>query len=170
MPDRFKGKITLISGEATGMGGAASSLFASKGASVTIVDVNLPAAEERAARINAAGGRAIAIGADVSCAAKVNAAVSRATGELGPINVLFNHAGTIVIKPFLDTTEEEWDWLHAVNGKSMFLVMKAVLPGMIASGGGLIVCTSSILAVAAMPMEERSFTAQPRACAISSHT
>ena len=85
-------------------------------------EVNLPAAEERTAQINEAGGCAIAIGADISCATEVNTAVSRATVELWPINVLFNHAGTIVIKPFLDTTEEEWDWLHAVNVKSMFLV------------------------------------------------
>jgi NAD(P)-dependent dehydrogenase (short-subunit alcohol dehydrogenase family) len=67
--------------------------------------------------------------------------------------VLFNHAGTIVIKPFLETTEQDWDWLHAVNVKSMFLMTKAVLPGMIAAGGGSIVCTSSISAVAGTPME-----------------
>jgi NAD(P)-dependent dehydrogenase (short-subunit alcohol dehydrogenase family) len=58
-----------------------------------------------------------------------------------------------VIKPFLETTEQEWDWLHAVNVKSMFLMTKAVLPGMIAAGGGSIVCTSSISAVAGTPME-----------------
>ncbi|MGO8657881.1 SDR family NAD(P)-dependent oxidoreductase, partial [Rhizobium ruizarguesonis] len=71
----------------------------------------------------------------------------------GAVTVLFNHAGTIVIKPFLETTVEEWDWLHAVNVRSMFLMTKAVLPKMIASGGGSIVCTSSISAVAATPME-----------------
>jgi NAD(P)-dependent dehydrogenase (short-subunit alcohol dehydrogenase family) len=71
----------------------------------------------------------------------------------GPITVLFNHAGTIVIKPFLETTEQEWDWLHAVNVKSMFLMTRAVLPQMIAAGGGSIVCTSSISAVAGTPME-----------------
>ncbi len=54
----------------------------------------------------------------------------------------------IVIKPFLETTLEEWDWLHAVNVRSMFLMTKAVLPKMIAAGGGSIVCTSSISAVA----------------------
>jgi NAD(P)-dependent dehydrogenase (short-subunit alcohol dehydrogenase family) len=101
----------------------------------------------------AAGGQAIALQADVSDAAAVEAAVKAATAALGPVTVLFNHAGTIVIKPFLETTEEEWDWLHAVNVKSMFLMTKAVLPGMIAAGGGSIVCTSSISAVAGTPME-----------------
>jgi NAD(P)-dependent dehydrogenase (short-subunit alcohol dehydrogenase family) len=67
--------------------------------------------------------------------------------------VLFNHAGTLIVKPFLETTEQEWDWLMAVNVKSMFLMTKAVLPGMLAQGGGSIVCTSSISAVAATPME-----------------
>jgi NAD(P)-dependent dehydrogenase (short-subunit alcohol dehydrogenase family) len=67
--------------------------------------------------------------------------------------VLFNHAGTIVIKPFLETTVEEWDGLHAINVRSMFLMTRAVLPHMIGAGGGSIVCTSSISAVAATPME-----------------
>jgi NAD(P)-dependent dehydrogenase (short-subunit alcohol dehydrogenase family) len=99
------------------------------------------------------GGVAIALQADVSKANEVTAAVTIAQRMLGTINVLFNHAGTIVIKPFLETTEEEWDWLHDVNVKSMFLMTKAVLPQMIAAGGGSIVCTSSISAVLATPME-----------------
>jgi NAD(P)-dependent dehydrogenase (short-subunit alcohol dehydrogenase family) len=150
---RLSGKIAIISGGATGMGGAASSLFAAEGAKVAIIDLNRAAAEERAAMITAAGGIAMAFEADVSDASQVQAAVDAATAALGPITVLFNHAGTIVIKPFLETTEQEWDWLHAVNVKSMFLMTKAVLPGMIAAGGGSIVCTSSISAVAGTPME-----------------
>jgi NAD(P)-dependent dehydrogenase (short-subunit alcohol dehydrogenase family) len=153
MTDRLKGKVALISGGATGMGGAASALFAAEGAAIAIVDRNLDQAQARVAEITAAGHRAIAIAADVSDADQVSAAVDQATAALGPITVLFNHAGTIVIKPFLDTTEQEWDWLHAVNVKSMFLMTKAVLPGMIAAGGGSIVCTSSISAVAGTPME-----------------
>lgn len=153
MTNRLAGKVALISGGATGMGGAASSLFAAEGAKVAILDRNIEAARAKAAEITAAGGTAIAIAGDVSKAGDVSAAVSAAMEAFGPITVLFNHAGTIVIKPFLETTEEEWDWLHDVNVKSMFLVTKAVLPGMIAAGGGAIVCTSSISAVAATPME-----------------
>ncbi len=153
MTGRLQGKIAIISGGATGMGGAASLLFAAEGAAVAIIDRNLDQAQARVAEITTAGGRAIALAADVSDARQVQAAVDAATAAHGPANVLFNHAGTIVIKPFLDTTEEEWDWLHAVNVKSMFLMTRAVLPGMIAQGGGSIVCTSSISAVAATPME-----------------
>ncbi len=153
MTKRLAGKIALITGGATGMGGAASRLFAAEGASVGILDHNLGAAEETAAAIRAAGGTAMAVQADVSDAAQVTAAVAAVTAAYGPIRVLFNHAGTIVIKPFLETTEEEWDRLHAINVKGMFLTTRAVLPQMIAAGGGSIVCTSSISAVAATPME-----------------
>ena len=127
MTDRLKGKVALISGGATGIGGAASELFAAEGAAVAIVDRNLGEAQATAARITAAGHRAIAITADVSDAVQVSAAVDQATAELGPITVLFNHAGTIVIKPFQETTEQDWDWLHSVNVKSMVLMTRAVL-------------------------------------------
>ncbi|MBN9986885.1 SDR family oxidoreductase [Rhizobium sp. 25PS6] len=153
MTDRLKGKVAIISGGATGMGGAASKLFAAEGARVAIIDRNGDAAAETVKQIRDAGGEADCWTADVSEEAAVNAAVAGVEKRYGPVTVLFNHAGTIVIKPFLETTVEEWDWLHAVNVRSMFLMTKAVLPKMIASGGGSIVCTSSISAVAATPME-----------------
>lgn len=153
MTDRLKGKIAIVSGGATGMGGAASKLFAAEGAKVAIIDRNGEAAAETVRDIRAAGGEADFWTADVSDETAVNAAVSDIEARYGAVTVLFNHAGTIVIKPFLETTLEEWDWLHAVNVRSMFLMTKAVLPKMIAAGGGSIVCTSSISAVAATPME-----------------
>jgi NAD(P)-dependent dehydrogenase (short-subunit alcohol dehydrogenase family) len=153
MTKRLSGKTALITGGATGMGGAASRLFAAEGAKVGILDHNLAAAEETAAAIRAAGGEAMAVQADVSSAAEVEAAVAAVQAAYGSITVLFNHAGTIVIKPFLETTEAEWDRLHDINVKGMFLTTRAVLPQMIAAGGGAIVCTSSISAVAATPME-----------------
>ncbi|QND21246.1 SDR family oxidoreductase [Rhizobium leguminosarum bv. viciae] len=153
MTDRLKGKVAIISGGATGMGGAASKLFAAEGARVAIIDRNGDAAAETVKHIRDAGGEADCWTADVSDEAAVSAAVAGVEERYGAVTVLFNHAGTIVIKPFLETTVEEWDWLHAVNVRSMFLMTKAVLPKMIASGGGSIVCTSSISAVAATPME-----------------
>ena len=135
------------------MGGATSTLFAREGARVAIVDRNETAALALVDEIRAAGGDAIHAVADVSSAADVETAVASVLAAYGRIDVLFNHAGSIVIKPFLETTEEEWDRLTAINVKSMFLMTKAVLPQMIANGGGSIVCTSSISAVAATPME-----------------
>jgi len=153
MGDRLKGKIAIISGGATGMGGAASRLFAAEGATVAIVDRNGEAAADTVADIRRAGGVADHWVADVSEEGAVNTTVADIEKRFGPVTVLFNHAGTIVIKPFLETTVAEWDWLHAVNVRSMFLMTRAVLPQMLGAGGGSIVCTSSISAVAATPME-----------------
>lgn len=153
MTGRLAGKVAIVSGGATGMGGASSRLFAAEGAKVAIIDINGAAAEETAAAIRAEGGIAQAFTADVSDEAAVAKAVEGATAAFGPVTVLFNHAGTLIVRPFLETTVEEWDWLHGVNVRSMFLMTKAVLPQMIAAGGGSIVCTSSISAVAGTPME-----------------
>jgi NAD(P)-dependent dehydrogenase (short-subunit alcohol dehydrogenase family) len=153
MAGRLEGKIALISGGATGMGGASSKLFAAEGAKVGIVDRNEEAGRAVVEEIRAAGGTAMFAKADVSKADEVDAAVKAVMAEYGNITVLFNHAGTIIIKPFLETTLEEWEWLMAVNVTSMFIVTKAVLPGMLAAGGGSIVCTSSISAIAATPKE-----------------
>src|SRR3990170_2589518 len=153
MPGRLAGKIALISGGATGMGGASSRLFAAEGAKVGVVDFNEEAGRAVVAEIKAAGGTAVFAAADVADEDQVNTAVAAVTSALGAPNVLFNHAGTIIIKPFLDITLKEWDRLMAVNLTSMFLMTKAVLPGMLRQGGGSIVCTSSISAVAATPME-----------------
>ena len=153
MAGRLAGKVALISGGATGMGGAASRLFAAEGAAVGIVDRNEDAGLALVAEITRAGGKAMFAKADVSKSAEILAAVELVKAAFGPICLLFNHAGTIVIKPFLETTDDDYDWLMDINVKSMFMMTKAVLPQMIAAGGGSIVCTSSISAIAATPME-----------------
>jgi len=153
MSGKLQNKIALISGGAGGMGGAASRLFAAEGAKVGIVDINVKSGLEAIADIERGGGKACFVQADVSRADEVMRAVAEVQAKLGSITVLFNHAGSIVIKPFLATTEEEWDQLTSINVKSMFLMTRAVLPQMIAAGGGSIVCTSSISAVAGTPME-----------------
>jgi NAD(P)-dependent dehydrogenase (short-subunit alcohol dehydrogenase family) len=150
---RLKGKVALITGGAGGCGLAASELFAREGAKVAILDLPSSQGEAVAARINAAGGEACFVSADVSSSEQVERAVRHAEERFGAINVLMNHAGTIAAGPFLETTEGEWDRLMGINVKGMFLVTKAVLPNMIASGGGSIICTSSISAVVGTPME-----------------
>lgn len=153
MGTRLQGKVAIISGGATGMGGAASRLFAAEGAKVAIIDRNEAEAAATAAAINRDGGIAKHWVADVSDEAQVEAAAGGALDTFGPVTVLFNHAGTILIKPFLETSLDEWEQLFAINVRSMFLMTRAVIPQMIRAGGGSIVCTSSISAVAATPME-----------------
>ena len=153
MAGRLAGKVALVSGGAGGCGAAAVRLFAAEGAAVGIIDRDLARGQELAADLVSAGHQVVFAGCDVAIKSEVDVAVAAVTAALGPVTVLFNHAGTIVIKPFLETEEADWDFLFDVNVKSMYLVTRAVLPQMIAAGGGSIVCTSSISAVYATPME-----------------
>src|SRR5471030_240473 len=137
---KLAGKIAIVSGGATGCGGAASVLFAKEGAQV-------------AAQIRESGGVAEFFKADVAKTDQVKTAVARIAERFGTIEVLFNHAGSIVVKPFLDTTDEDYQWLMDVNVKSMFTMTRAVLPHMLGAGGGSIVCTASISSTAATPLE-----------------
>jgi NAD(P)-dependent dehydrogenase (short-subunit alcohol dehydrogenase family) len=150
---RLAGKVAIISGGAGGCGAAASELFARQGARVAIVDRNGDAAETLAKKLRSEGLSAAGFGADVARKSEVAQAVAAARETFGPADVLFNHAGTLIVKPFLDIDEEEWDWLMAVNVKSMYLMTQAVLPQMLDKGAGSIVCTSSISAVCATPGE-----------------
>lgn len=153
MTGRLQRRSAIVSGGATGCGGAAAFLFATEGAQVTVVDKNVEAGEVLVETIRSTGGTAQFVRADVSCREEVETAVLKAASSFGAPTLLFNHAGSIVVKPFLDTTDEDYDWLMNVNVRSMFMMTRAVLPGMLASGEGRIVCTSSISAVAATPNE-----------------
>ena len=153
MGQRLAGKVAIVSGGATGCGAAAVRLFVAEGAAVGIIDRNARDGQALAFELALAGKRVVFAAADVSKKAEVDAAVANIAASLGPVNVLFNHAGTIVIKPFLETGEDDWDMLFAVNVKSMYLMTQAVLPMMLAAGKGAIVCTSSISAVYGTPNE-----------------
>ena len=150
---RFTDRVVIVSGGASGVGAAAVRLLAGEGAQVIVVDRQADLGRAVAAEVQEAGGRAHFEEADVGRPEQVRAAVSRGTEAVGTPTALFNHAGTIVVKPFLETTQEEYDFLMDVNVRSMFVMTQAVLPGMLAAGGGAIVCTSSISAVAATPAE-----------------
>jgi len=153
MAGRLAGKVAIVSGGAGGCGAAAVRLFAAEGAAVGIIDRDAARGQALADELVTLGHAAIFAKANVAVKAEVEAAVSAVSAALGPVTVLFNHAGTIVIKPFLETEEADWDFLFDVNVKSMYLMTRAVLPQMLAAGRGAIVCTSSISAVYATPME-----------------
>lgn len=150
---RLAGKTAIISGGASGCGAAAAELFAREGATVAIVDWNIELARSVAAVIRDEGGAASAHYADVAKQTDVIAAVAEIQARYGDADILFNHAGTLIVKPFLEIQESEWDWLMGVNVKSMFLMTQAVLPQMLRKGKGSIVCTSSISAICATPGE-----------------
>ncbi len=141
---RLAGKIAVITGGAAGMGRTTSLAFAREGATVAIFDIQKEAGEEVVQLIRQGGGTALFIETDVSDARQVDAAFDRVIETYGPYNVLFNHAGTITVKPLHESTEEDYDRLMDINVRSAFLVCRRAVKEMSDNGGGSIVITASI--------------------------
>ena len=140
---RLAGKTAVITGGAAGMGRTTSLAFAREGARVAILDIQKEAGEETVQMIREAGGTAEFFEADVSDDAQVNAAFDEVAETFGPYNVLFNHAGTITVKPLHETTEADYDRLMDINVRSAFLVCRRAVKEMSDNGGGSIVITAS---------------------------
>jgi NAD(P)-dependent dehydrogenase (short-subunit alcohol dehydrogenase family) len=150
---RLRDRVVVVTGAANGGGAASARLFAEHGADCVLLDIDDAAGEAVAAGIRGKGHRAEYLHADVSDPADVTAAVESVLASRGRIDVLFNHAGTVIVRKLVDTTLEEWERLMRINVTSMFLMSKAVLPSMIAAGGGTILNTSSISGFTASPHE-----------------
>lgn len=140
---RLQNKNAIVTGGAGGIGRATSLAFAAEGAKVAVVDLNAEAAEAVAEEIRAAGGTALAIGADVSSEADIERVVASVVDGFGGIDVVFNNAGIIRRTTAVETTVEEWDRVFGVNVRAIFLMCKHVVPIMAANGGGSIVNTGS---------------------------
>ena len=140
---KLTGKRALITGAASGIGRATAELFAREGAAVAVVDVDEVGGRAVAQAIEGEGGRAIFVHCDVTRAADCQRAVRETVDKLGGLDVLFNNAGIIRRATVIDTTEEEWDRVMAVNVKSIFLLSKYAVPVMARAGGGAIINTSS---------------------------
>jgi len=140
------GKVALVTGAATGIGRASALALAAAGARVCVNHLRDPrAAEVVVDAIRADGGTALAISADVTRAGEIAAMVFAAESGLGPIDILVNNAGVLQEKPFLDTTEADWDFVVGTDLKGVFLCCRAVLSGMVARGGGTVINLASEL-------------------------
>ena len=140
----LQGRTALVTGAATGIGRACALRLAQAGAFVWVNHLGQADAADAVVReIVLAGGHAQAVEADVSDAA----AVQRIADAVGAVDVLVNNAGIIQERPFLETTEADWDRMLAVDLKAVFLVCRAVIPGMLARGGGAIVNIASDLGI-----------------------
>ena len=143
-PGRLAGKTAIITGGAAGMGRATALAFAEEGAAVTILDIQKDAGEEVVCMIRESGGTAEFIEADVSDARQVDAAFDRVAEIVGSYDILFNHAGTITVKPLHESTEADYDRLMDINVRSAFLVCRRAVREMSDNGGGAIVITASV--------------------------
>ena len=143
MAERLSGKRIFLTGAAQGIGLAIAEACLAEGAKLFLVDQDGALLDKTVAGLAAPQGHVGHIAADISDGTAIAAAVGWANDEIGPINALINNAGVNVFSTPLDTSEEEWNRNFDVNVKGAWICSKAVLPGMIASGGGVILNIAS---------------------------
>ena len=133
---RLAGKAAIVTGGAQGIGRAIALRLAQEGASVVIADLKQAAAQTVADEIVAANGQAAAVAVDVRDQQQVQAMVDTAVNQFGGLDILVNNAGAGKIIPFLDTTEQDWDFMFDVNCKGLLWCSQAAARVMIAQGRG----------------------------------
>jgi NAD(P)-dependent dehydrogenase (short-subunit alcohol dehydrogenase family) len=140
---RLKGKVAIVAGGGQGIGRASALCFASQGAQVVIGDIDVTSGAAAAGEIQAAGGQAAFVQADVSERGDVHRLVETAQDTFGNPDVLFSSVAVYARGSLLDLDEAAWDRLMRINVKSAFLLCQAVIPRMLQAGGGSIILTSS---------------------------
>jgi NAD(P)-dependent dehydrogenase (short-subunit alcohol dehydrogenase family) len=141
---RLAGKTAVITGGGGGIGRATALAFCKEGARVAIVDVQKDAAIDTARIVEDHGGEAKVFVGDLRKAQEVDRVFDEIREAIGAYNVLFNHAGSIIVKALHETSEDDYDWLMDTNVRTAFLVTRRALPEMVDYGGGSVVITASI--------------------------
>lgn len=149
------GKVAVVTGGGGGIGRAVSETFAAHGAKVVVAEIDADRASETVEAVRAAGGDALAQHVDVRQRDEVTSLAEATLAEYGRVDVLVNNVGHYLFRamPFLDTDEEHWDSLYAVNFRHVLLCTKAFAPCMVQQGdGGSIVNVSTVEAFRGIPM------------------
>ncbi|MCA8929570.1 MAG: SDR family oxidoreductase [Alphaproteobacteria bacterium] len=158
---RLKDKIAIVvgagqsPGEGVGNGRATAQVFAREGATVACIDLQQERAEETAEIIRSEGGKALALGADITHEESIKAAVQAVAAECGRIDVLHNNVGVSIAggdKPLEDLTEADFDRCNAINLRGMIMTCKHVVPVMRAQKSGAIVNISSMAVRSRYPL------------------
>jgi len=145
MSSKLKDRIAFVTGAASGIGKAIAEIYAREGAKVAIADMNMAAAQATAEELKAKGCSAMAVAADVTDEAQVNAAVDAVVKAWGGVDILVSNAGIQIVHPLEEFPFAEWKKMLAIHLDGAFLTTKACLPHMYASGrGGSIIYMGSV--------------------------
>ncbi|MGA3032763.1 MAG: SDR family NAD(P)-dependent oxidoreductase [Terracidiphilus sp.] len=140
---KLQDRVALVTGAASGIAQAVAARFAAEGAAVMAADTDDKNGRETVERIRAAGGRAEFFHLDVSSSDQVRQAVQQTIASLGGLHILFNGAGILAYGTAVETSEELWSRVMAVNLTGTFLCSHACLPHMIAQGNGSVINVAS---------------------------
>jgi NAD(P)-dependent dehydrogenase (short-subunit alcohol dehydrogenase family) len=144
---RLHGKAALVTGAAYGIGRATAVLFADEGARLVVQDIQEAPLLALRDELRAGGAEVEAIVGDVSQVADVQSAIDATVAAYGRIDIAIANAGIIPLGDVTESTVEDWDNVMAIDGRGMFLTCKFAIEAMLQTGGGSIVCLSSISGV-----------------------
>ena len=146
MPDgRFEGRVAIVTGAGRGIGRALAERFASDGAAVVVADLAEAAADETVGAVEAAGGRAIAVHADVTRREDVAALAATAMDRFGRIDILVNNAGITRDGLLLRMKRDDWDAVIGTNLTAAFALTQAAIKPMVRQRSGRIIAVSSVV-------------------------
>jgi 2-hydroxycyclohexanecarboxyl-CoA dehydrogenase len=141
-------KVALITGAAAGIGAGCAVRLARAGMAIGVLDLDAERCGETVGKVEAEGGKAVALGADITDRGQVKVALAQLRDALGPVTVLVNNAGIPGFRPFLEIDDALWDHMLRVNLTGAYIVTQEVLPDMLAASWGRIINISSMAAQA----------------------
>lgn len=154
------GKVAVVTGGGRGIGQATSFSLAKLGATVVILSNEQVENENTVYQIQNSGGKAKGYFCDLASRNSIEQTFNRIDEEVGIVDILINNAGSMIIKPFLDTTVEEWDTMQALNVRGMYLATRAAVPNMKLQNKGIIINISSIWGIKGGPDRSAYITAK----------
>jgi len=166
---RLEGKSAVITGAANGIGRATAVVFAAEGARIVATDIDADGLESLRSELEAAGAACATVVGDVSQDTDARRMIDAAVERYGRLDVLVANAGVIPLGSITESTAEDWDYVMSIDGRGMFLSCKYAIEAMLETGGGAIVCLSSISGMAGQARQSTYGPAKFAASGLTKH-
>jgi NAD(P)-dependent dehydrogenase (short-subunit alcohol dehydrogenase family) len=166
---RLAGKSAVITGAANGIGRATALVFAAEGARIVATDIDADRLENLRAELEAQGADCATVVGDVAQDADARRMIDTAVERYGRLDILVANAGVIPLGSITESTAEDWDYVMSIDGRGMFLTCKYAIEAMLRTGGGAIVCLSSISGMAGQARQSTYGPAKFAATGLTKH-